>query len=275
MNDTVIDNFSKLKSSLFIVPLLLLVAIVVFLFSQHSLSVEGYIQVQKNLFYFINSKYSQFPTLIYNLTQLGDALIFFSFIGLLLIYVPKIWETLLTASIVSALLSAVLKNLFSVPRPAASFDTTTFTIIGNALSGHSSLPSGHSITVFTGLSIFMFAFMPKKINYKMLWSLGIVCLGILLVLTRVGVGAHYPLDTMIGGIIGYISALIGIFINRKYPIWSWINNKKYYPVFIALFLVCIGVLVNKILHENLIVFYLALLSLIVSLYKIIYVYIKK
>lgn len=275
MNDNVIDNYSKLKPTLFIVPVVLLVAIVVFLFSQHSLSIEGYIQVQKNLFYFINSKYAQFPTLIYNLTQLGDALIFFSLIALWIIYVPKIWEVLISASIVSAILSAVLKNLFAVPRPAASFDNASFNIIGNALSGHSSLPSGHSITIFTGLSVIMFAFMPKKLNYKVLWSIGIIALGILFVLTRVGVGAHYPLDTMIGGIIGYIAALSGIFINRKYPIWNWINNKKYYPVFIVLFLVCSGVLVNKILHENLIVFYLALLSLIVSLYKIIYVYIKK
>ena len=275
LNEKVIANFSKLKLSLFILPLFLLSVIVLFLYSQDALSVEKYVAIQKNCFYFLNSKLSQFPNIIYNLTQIGDALIFLSLLTLFILYAPKIWEALLSASIVSAVFSSVLKDLFLVPRPAAAFDNSSFVIIGRALPGHSSLPSGHSITIFTVLTVLLFAFMPKKLNYKILWSFLITSIGLVLVFTRVGVGAHHPLDVIVGGIVGYISGLIGIFFNQKYKIWSWINTKKSYPFFIVLFLVCSIIVITKIINENLIIYYLSLISLIVSLYQITYVYFKK
>ena len=275
ININVIDNYSKLKLTLFFLPLFFLTSIVVFLYSQNALSVGKYLLIQKNCFYFINSKLSQFPDTIYNLTQVGDALVFLSFLTIFIVYAPKMWESLLSASVISAIFSRVLKDLFHVPRPAEAYDNTSFVIIGKALPGFSSLPSGHSITVFTILTVLLFAFMPKKLNYKILWSFLIIITGLILVFTRVGVGAHHPLDVITGSIIGYICGLMGIFLSRRYKIWSWINNKKYYPIFILLFLGCCIVLINKIINENLIIFYLSLITLIVSLYKIIYVYAKK
>ena len=275
MNSYVIANFSKLKRSLFFLPLFLVLAIVVFLYSQNALNVTSYSQIQKPWFYFINSRLSQFPDIIYNLTQFGDALIFLSLLSLLIVYAPKVWEALLSASIVSAIVSAILKKLFAVPRPAAVFDNDSFVIIGKTLTGGNSLPSGHSITVFTTLTVLLFAFMPKKSTNKVLWSLLILITGILLVLTRVGVGAHYPLDVTVGSIVGYSCGLLGIFISQKYKIWNWINYKKCYPIFIVLFLVCGVVLIDKISKENLIIFYVTLISLVVSLYKITTVYVKK
>ncbi|MDN3677116.1 phosphatase PAP2 family protein [Flavobacterium paronense] len=275
MNINVIANYSKLKLTLFFLPLFFLTSIVAFLYSQNALSVDKYLLIQKNCFYFINSRLSQFPNTIYNLTQVGDALIFLSFLTIFIVYAPKMWESLLSASLVSAIFSRALKDLFHVPRPAQAYDDTSFVIIGKTLPGFSSLPSGHSITVFTILTVLLFAFMPKKLRYKFLWSFLIIITGLILVFTRVGVGAHHPLDVITGSIIGYICGLIGIFISRKYKIWDWINNKKYYPVFIALFLICCIVLLNKINNENLIVFYLSLTSLVISLFKIITVYVKK
>jgi membrane-associated phospholipid phosphatase len=275
MNEKIIANFSKLKPSLFVLPLFFLMIIVVFLYSQNSLSLFKYVQIQKNCFLFLNSKLSQFPNTIYNLTQFGDALIFLSLLTIFIIYAPKIWESLLSASLVSAIFSRVLKNIFAIPRPAEAFDNNSFVIIGRRLPGFSSLPSGHSITVFTILTVLFFAFMPKKVLYKISFGFLMISLGIILVFTRVGVGAHHPLDVITGSIIGYICGLIGIFISRKYEIWSWINNKKYYPIFILLFIGCCIVLLNKIINENLIIFHFALTSLVISLYKIITVYVKK
>lgn len=275
MNEKIIANFSKLKPSLFVLPLFFLMLIVFFLYSQNSLSLVKYVQIQKNCFLFLNSKLSQFPNTIYNLTQFGDALIFLSFLTLFIIYAPKIWEALLSASLVSAIFSRVLKNIFAIPRPAEVFDNNSFVIIGRRLPGFSSLPSGHSITVFTILTVLFFAFMPKKMIHKISCGFLIINLGIILVFTRVGVGAHHPLDVITGSIIGYICGLIGIFVSKKYEIWSWINNKKYYPIFILLFIGCCIVLINKIINENLILFYFSLTSLVISLYKIITVYVKK
>ena len=215
MNEKIIANFSKLKPSLFVLPLFFLMLIVFFLYSQNSLSLVKYVQIQKNCFLFLNSKLSQFPNTIYNLTQFGDALIFLSFLTLFIIYAPKIWEALLSASLVSAIFSRVLKNIFAIPRPAEVFDNNSFVIIGRRLPGFSSLPSGHSITVFTILTVLFFAFMPKKVIHKISCGFLIINLGIILVFTRVGVGAHHPLDVITGSIIGYICGLIGIFVSKK------------------------------------------------------------
>lgn len=275
MNKNVIDNYSKLKLSLFYLPLFLLLSIVLFLYSQNALSVIKYVEIQKHLFYFINAKLSQFPITVYNLTQIGDALIFLSLLSVFIVKAPRIWEALLSGSIVSAVLSRVLKDLFTIPRPAQAFDNDSFVIIGKALPGFSSLPSGHSIIIFTVLTVLLYAFMPKKLGQKVLWVFGIVGTGIILAFTRVGMGAHYPLDVITGSILGYASGLLGIFISQKYGIWNWINHKKYYPVFMFLFLVCCIVMVIKIIDQNLVVFYLSLISLIFSLYTISYAYLKK
>jgi len=275
MNTWVIDNYSKLKPSIFLLPLFLLTAVILFLYQQDALTADKYIQIQKSCFFFLNSTLSQFPKTVYNLTQLGDALVSLSLLSIFIVYAPKMWEALLSASLISALFSGVLKNLFAIPRPAAAFDPNSFVIIGKTLSGHNSLPSGHSITIFTVLTVLLLAFMPKKLSFKIAWVFSILITGLILVLTRVGVGAHHPLDVVSGSIIGCISAFAGIFITKKIKIWNWIGHKKYYPIFIALFLICCISLINKIMNENLFIYYVSLIGLIVSLYKITHVYVKK
>lgn len=275
MNEKVIANFSKLKLSLFFLPLLLLLSITLFLYSKDSLHTMQYVQIQSDCFFYINHHLGQYPIFEYNLTQLGDASIILSLLTIFILYAPKLWESLLSASLVSLLFSSILKNIFLIPRPAQIYDNSTFIIVGKKAVGFASLPSGHSITVFTTLTILLFAFMPGKLINRVLWILALVSIGLIIVFTRVALGAHHPLDVIIGSIIGYISGLIGIFISRKYKIWNWVNNKKYYPIFILLILICGASLISKISNENIVVFYFALISLLVSFYKIIYVYIKK
>lgn len=275
MNTNVINNYSRLRTPIFLLPLFLLIAIALFLYSQNALCVEGYVQIQKNSFFLINHNLGQYPGLQINLTQLGDALVILSLLSIFFVYASKVWESLLSASLVSLLLSGLLKKIFAIPRPAAVFNEEEFIIVGEKLTGHNSLPSGHSITIFTVLTVLLFAFMPPKIKYKIVWYLAIIVAGLILVFTRVGVGAHYPLDVITGSIIGYISGLAGIFISKKYKLWAWICNKKYCPIFILLFLICCILLAFRIINQNLVLFYLASASLIVSLYKIIVIYAKK
>ncbi|HMR18835.1 MAG TPA: phosphatase PAP2 family protein [Sphingobacterium sp.] len=275
MNNTVIRNYAKLKFSLLYVPVLLLIFIALSLYSQGALSMDAYRYIQKDGFMYLNANLSQLPGTQYNLTQLGDTLIALSFLTIFVLYAPKLWEALISGLLVSLLLSVIPKKIFEIPRPAATFDRDSFVIIGKTLSGHNSFPSGHTITIFTTLTILMFAFMPQTLKLKILWCFCIILIGLILGFTRVGVGAHYPLDVVVGSIIGYISGLLGIFIAQKYRIWAWVGNKKSYPFFILLFAVCCAVLVNKIMHDNLIIFYLSIISLISSLYIVTKAYVKK
>ncbi|AQX13753.1 phosphatase PAP2 family protein [Elizabethkingia meningoseptica] len=275
MDKTTTDNPIKLNLYLFYIPVLLMVLIVLFLYSQDALNINSYIQIQTPLFFLVNAKLSQYPALQYNLTQFGDALVFLSFLTILIVYAPKVFGALISGSLISALFCNSLKNLLAVPRPAAVLDNNSFVIIGKTLAGHNSLPSGHAITIFTIITVLLFSFMPKKLNYKVIWVSILLTTGLFLAFTRVGVGAHYPLDVVAGSIVGYLSGILGIFINQKYKTWVWINDKRFYPVFILLLTICSIVLVNKLINEKLIIFYLSLINSMIMLHIITNIYVKK
>ncbi len=133
MNTNVVKNQSKVVVSFLYLPAALLLMIVLWLWSQNALSIIGYTEIQKEVFLYINHQLGQYPSLMINLTQFGNALVFLSCLSIFIIYAPKLWEALISASLVSLLFSKGLKNLFSVPRPAAMFDVDTFIIVGENL----------------------------------------------------------------------------------------------------------------------------------------------
>lgn len=274
--DTIVtNNFENTKVRLLIPSILLLLFIAFMLFLEKSFSVDGYVKIQENVFFYLNSKLSELPNLQYNLTQLGDALILFPLLSIFIIYAPKLWGAILTSGLISLVISFLLKKIFAVPRPAAMFDNDSFVIVGKTLSGNTSLPSGHSITIFTITTLLLFAFMPKETKTKIVWSIFIPLLGLGIAFSRVGVGAHYPLDVIIGSTIGYITALLGIFINNKVHWWTWINNKKYYPIFMVLFTICGIAILKKIVDTNLAIYYFSIVAIVSTLYLMIKVYVKK
>ncbi|MFY9242114.1 MAG: phosphatase PAP2 family protein [Polaribacter sp.] len=269
------NNLSNTRLKSLFLPFLLLFVIVLILLIKNAFSIDGYIKIQENLFLFLNSKLSQLPILQFNLTQLGDALIIFPLLSIFIIYAPKIWGAVLTSGFISLILSYVLKRLFAVPRPAAFFDTDRFVIVGKTLSGHTSLPSGHSITAFSIITLLLFALMPKDFMSKILWSIFMLSLGFIIVFSRVAVGAHYPIDVVIGSTIGFIAAVLGIVINNNVNWFNWIGNKKYYPIFILVLIICGVAIVKKISETNLIIFYFPLIAIVSTLYVMIKVYAKK
>ncbi|WP_353162280.1 phosphatase PAP2 family protein [Myroides odoratus] len=275
MNKLIHTHYSKPTVVFFLLPLALLLKIALVLYSLDCLSVHGYIFIQKDWFYFINHYVQQAPETLANLTQFGDALILLSFLTLFILYTPKLWEALLTSSLISFIFAVLAKEIFAIPRPAKAFDYTTFNIIGEKLSGSTSFPSGHAITVFTVLTVLLFALSPQNKKYKIPYFIVMIVLGLLFAFTRVAVGAHYPLDVLVGCIVGYTSGVLGTYISQHYALWPWIYHKKYYPVFLGIFLICCIILLFRIQSENLFIYYCALLSLLFSLYKMTQRYVQK
>ena len=277
LNNKVINNFNNIKLWLLIPPFLLLIIMILYFIINNDGSsfIDHYVYVQKDLFFYLNNKLSQFPNLQFNLTQLGDAMLFYPLLAIFIIYAPKLWEALLTSSFFSLIVSALLKKIFAVPRPAAMFDHDSFTIIGKTLSGKTSLPSGHSICAFIVITTLLFAFMPKKIGYKIIWSFFIISAGLIITFSRVGVGAHYPLDVIIGSTIGFIISIIGITISNRFKLFNWINDKNKLPIFMLALVISGGVIIKKITEINLPIFYISLTSLVITLYLMIRFYVKK
>ncbi len=276
LNSSVTNNFTNVRLWVLIPPLLLLFLFGFYFtfFNEGDSHIDMYVNSQEDLFFYLNAKLSQFPNLQFNLTQLGDVLIFFPIITVFIVYAPKLWGALLTSAIISLVVSFALKKLFAVPRPAAMFDNDSFVIIGKTLSGRTSLPSGHSIAAFIVISILLVAFMPKKNIHKIFWSFFMLTLGFVITFSRVGVGAHYPFDVIIGSSIGFIVAIIGIKINNKVSWWAWINNKKYYPIFMLLLPIWVFLIIKKIQVNNLPIFYFSIFSLAITMYLITNTYVK-
>ena len=277
LNNKITVNFMRVKLWFLIPPfvLLLLFSFYFLFISNVNNFVDEYIMIQKEVFFSLNKVLSKYPILQFNLTQFGDVFISFSILSVFIIYAPKLWEALLTSAILSLIVSATLKKIFAVPRPAAVFQNDSFHIIGKTLSGNTSLPSGHSIAAFFVITILLFAFMPKKNTSKIFWIAFMLIMGLFIAFSRVGVGAHYPLDVLFGSIIGYIVAVIGIMISNKIKWLSWIHQKKYVPIFILLFTICLWAIIKKIGNANLFIFYFALSSLAITLYLLIKSYVKK
>ncbi|MEY4295286.1 MAG: hypothetical protein RLY82_974 [Pseudomonadota bacterium] len=107
-----------------------------------------------------------------------------------------------------------LKTLFAVPRPAAVLSSDEFHLIGYKLETIS-FPSGHSLTSFAGAIILVLGLELK--GWRMLAVFG---LATLIALSRIAVGAHWPIDILAGGAIGLIFG----FISFKIAKWA---HKKY------------------------------------------------
>ncbi len=179
----------------------------------------AYHTAQHDSFFALNAVFSSWPTVLWsNLTLLGDGAVLLAILSPLLIRHPRSWGSVLAAAPFAALLSGALKKALAVPRPGAVLDQD-FTVIGDLLTGHNSLPSGHAITVFTAAVAVLGSVATPSVGR---WWYGPSLAGGLLVaamvgLSRVAVGAHWPLDVAVGAALGWIAGLCGMATERVWP----------------------------------------------------------
>ena len=178
-----------------------------------------YHTAQHDWFLALNDVLSSWPTVLWsNLTLLGDGAVLLAILSPLLIWHPPSWGSVLAAAPFAALLSGALKKAAAVPRPGAVLDPD-FTVIGDLLTGHNSLPSGHAIAVFTAVVAVVGSAATPNVRR---WWYGPSLAGGLLVaamigLSRVAVGAHWPLDVAVGAACGWIAGLCGVAAGRVWP----------------------------------------------------------
>lgn len=217
----------KISNHIFI-PLLvlLLLPIMVYSITQH-LNQENYVFIQENWFInlnqFLNKTLNISPFIWSNLTHLGDALVGFLLLSFLIIRQPTIWAGFFSTIPLAAIFSIIGKNITAIPRPAAVLDHDSFVIIGNTISAHTSLPSGHTISVFSIITVLLLS---KKHNVRY-WIIGLF-IALILSLSRIAVGAHWPLDIVAGGALGYLAGFGGVALAQRYSVWwLWLQKDKY------------------------------------------------
>ncbi len=72
-------------------------------------------------------------------------------LSLLLLCNVRAWAALFGAIPVSVILSHLAKTIFEMPRPQALIAPQDISLIGDTLMGHTSFPSGHTVTIFSAM----------------------------------------------------------------------------------------------------------------------------
>lgn len=133
--------------------------------------------------------------------------ILLSFILLLFRKTRKAGAAAAAALIISALLTNVcIKNMVTRIRPYEVLENLELLIPEQK---DFSFPSGHTSASFAAAVAYL-----RMLSRK--WSAAAIVLAVLIALSRLYVGVHYPLDVFAGAVIGSISGWIGAEIVKKY-----------------------------------------------------------
>lgn len=121
----------------------------------------------------------------------------------------------------------VMKPLLDIPRPIAVLPDNIIHVIGPVLRARS-FPSGHTTTAFTVAAVI-------GLQYSRAWIIApLTTLALLAGLSRAVIGTHWPLDILAGACGGWLAAVAGIYLARR---WEWgLANKaqRYFAVLLVL-----------------------------------------
>ncbi|WP_075184652.1 glycosyltransferase family 39 protein [Teredinibacter haidensis] len=185
----------------------------------------------------INSLSALIPeALLHNITVFGDG----SFLlALVLLFSAKNirfhWLVFL-AAIIGGIASNSLKDIFDLLRPPAVLDAGSFNLFGKGYKYHS-FPSGHTLTAFLMATV-LYYYSQKH------WQKVVVLLAAFAVgLSRIWLGIHWPIDTLVGGALGIICGLAAITLTQRWH--AGLSNKMHWFVLALLIIAPIMLLVEK------------------------------
>jgi membrane-associated phospholipid phosphatase len=191
-----------------------------------------------SLFLAINAAAAHLPDALWaGLTNLGQTGILFALLSPMLLLRPRWVMSAVCAIPFGALYSYGAKALFDAPRPAGVLEAGQFHMVGHLLTSHS-FPSGHAITAFAAAA----AILAARGRRAAWWPVPLVLLLAGLVgLSRIAVGAHWPLDILAGAAGGWLSGLCGYRLSARYPA-LWQNRRWRHGLGVVLALVALSLL---------------------------------
>ncbi len=199
----------------------------------------GATQTNREIFLITNRLASALPSGVWaHLSLLADATAAIAVLSLFVFKYPNFAVISIWGGALLGIFGQIIKRTADIKRPAAILPDTDFQIIGDPLFAHA-FPSGHSLTALLFASCVIFYFRPR-----LAFSVAIATAGMLIASSRIAVGAHWPLDVLAGGMIGWTGGYLLMTLLRQ----------KEFGIFakgITLALCCAAVLILPFTDTNL------------------------
>lgn len=143
-----------------------------------------------------------------NLTYLGDGRLLILLALLLAWRRPQVFWALVLVALMALVVAQGLKPLVKALRPASVLEVGTFVQMGKLLYLRS-FPSGHSLSIaaFAGVLWVLFSAWG--------WRLSLLLLALAVGLSRVAVGAHWPVDVVTGLALGLALAWFALWLANR------------------------------------------------------------
>lgn len=158
----------------------------------------------------INSLASHIPEwVLHNMTVFGDGTLILSLVLALANRNVQLHWVVFWAAIIGAIVSNTLKGYFDAPRPPAVLIAGEFLQFGKMYKQYS-FPSGHTLTAFLIAAVgYYFA--------SRAWQkVGFIALGVMVGLSRIWLGVHWPIDTLVGGALGIFCGSAAVVIGSRW-----------------------------------------------------------
>jgi len=116
----------------------------------------------------------------------------------------------------------VLKDYFDISRPPRVLSVDLFNVHG-PVHLNDSFPSGHTLSAWMFVSILFVSLQTK-------WKWGMVFIALLVGLSRIALGVHWPMDVIAGMTLGWAIGLLACGLVEKWPSFSGVVAQRIYGI---------------------------------------------
>jgi len=139
-----------------------------------------------------------------------------AWMSLLLRRLPRAPTAVLLSWPLGLVLIRGLKYLIDEARPQAVLPADAIHVIGVELTSLS-FPSGHTATAFAVAAALLYAIAPA---HRAVAAVPVLVIASLIGLSRIAVGAHWPVDVLAGAALGWICGLVGVWWSDRWRFWQ-------------------------------------------------------
>jgi membrane-associated phospholipid phosphatase len=151
------------------------------------------------------------------ITMFGEGLWLTAFLSAFLLLAPRVNFAVLYASPIALLLTHGPKQLLHVARPSSVLASTNVHLIG-APTAANSCPSGHAlVTALVATTVILGCSAVRRRPAVIVLILIVLCsIG----LSRIAIGAHWPIDVLWGMMLGVATGALGVHLTYRFPQWE-------------------------------------------------------